>query len=456
VLAAASAGGSISGTIRSFSTFTGANAGQYRVRLSTLPAASAASVAEASLTTYTFTGLSDGVYYLRAYRDVNGNSVEDPLDEPAGTFGGLNNPFPITIINANNVAGADATICDRFQLALPASGGSVSLGGCPALDKGPGFTTNLFAFKVGGGGTNSFGVGTQLNLAMSTATAFESDMFLLGPNGNVIARDNRVGGANITVTLSQPGVYLVEPTSFLPGGSGSFQLNARVEGGFAGVIAGSVTYSGGRTGTVYTQLFNSPDPQTVPILTSTAPSIPASFSFPGIPDGSFYIRSFRDFNGNGVRDGGDPAGQWGVSASSPQAVTVVGGFAGGPYVVPIADPAVGAVRGAALYEGSGSGALRVEIGLPWCPGCGDIQDVVAFATVAPGGVYNLPFIPAATGYVVRAIADFNGNGRQDALEPAISSFPVSVFVNATSTVSLIVRDGGAGASGAAVVAGTAY
>ncbi|MBI5246675.1 MAG: hypothetical protein HY923_05800 [Elusimicrobia bacterium] len=457
VSAAASAGGSISGVIRNFSAYTGASGGTFHVRLSTLPFVSAASVSEASLTTYTFTGLADGVYFLRAYRDLNGNSIEDSLTEPSGTFGGLNQPFPISIINANAVSGADATICDRSPLQPPAVGGSILAGGCPALDKGPGFTTNLFAFKVGGGGANSFGVGTQINLAMSTATAFETDLFLLGPNGSVFGRDNRVGGANLTVTLSQPGVYLVEPTSFKVGGGGAFQLNARLEGGFAGVISGSVTYAGLQPGIVYTQLFNSSSQQSLPILTSTAAGIPASFSFAGLPDGNYFIRSFRDSNGNGVRDGGDPAGQFGVSASSTLPVNVAGGFASGaPFIVPISDPAVGVVRGAALYEGSGSGVLRIEVGLPFCPNCGgEISTVVSFTTVAPGGVYNLPFIPAATNYIVRAIADFNSNGRQDALEPAISSYPVSVYVNATSTVSLIVRDGGAGAFGGAVVLGTA-
>ena len=110
VSAVPSSGGSISGGIRSFSA---AATGQYRVRLSTSPAPSAPSVAEAVVTSYTFTGLADGVYYLRAFRDVNGNSSEDPLTEPAGTFGGLNLPFPIAVVNGNAVSGADATICDR-------------------------------------------------------------------------------------------------------------------------------------------------------------------------------------------------------------------------------------------------------------------------------------------------------------------------------------------------------
>ncbi|MBI2789744.1 MAG: hypothetical protein HYX59_13780 [Elusimicrobia bacterium] len=448
-----SAGGSISGQIRSFSVAAG---GQYRVRLSTMPAPSAPSVAEAALTSYTFTGLADRTYYLRAFRDVNNNGVEDPLTEPAGTFGGLNQPFPIAIINGNAVSGADATICDRSPLQPPAVFGSLTTAGCPALDKGPGFVTSLYALSVGGGVAGSLGAGTQVNLAVSTATTFATDLILLGPAGNIVARDNRVGGANLTTTLTAPGIYLAELTSFQVGAVGSFGINMRLEGGFAGVIAGSVTYTGLRTGKVYTQLFNSPSPASVAIMTSTSnAALPLSFGFPGLPDGQYFLRGFRDSNNNGVRDLGEPSGQYGVSSSSPLPVAVVGGQAfGAPFTVALADPAVGTVRGAALYEGTVAGALRVEAGRPSCPMCSSIGEVIAFTTVAAGGVYTLPFLPSATDYVIRAFVDANGNGRSDALESSISTFPITVFVNATSTISLIVQDGGFGAAGTAIMVGT--
>lgn len=451
--AAPSSGGSVSGQVRAY---TAAAAGQYRVRLSTLPAASASSVAEATVTSYTFVGLADGVYYLRAFRDVNGNGLEDPLTEPAGTFGGLNKPFPIAIVNGNAVSGADATICDRSPLQPPSVAGALALGGCPAPDKGPGFVTQLFALSVGGGAAGSLGVGTVINLAVSTDTAFATDLILLGPDGGVFARDNRVGGANLSAALTVPGVYLAELTSFQVGATGSFRLHMRLEGGFAGVIAGSATYAGAAGGLVYTQLYNSPSPESVPILTSTSSAAPPlSFGFAGLPDGSYFLRAFRDANANGVRDRGEPSGQYGVSASSPTPVVIAGGRASGaPFTVALADPAVGTVRGAVLYEGTVGGALRVEAGIPQCMGCSSIGEVVAFTTVAANGIYTLPFLPSATDYVIRAFVDANGNGRSDALESSISTFPITVFVNATSTVSLVVQDGGFGAQGSAIVAGT--
>ena len=453
VSGSASSGGSISGQIRSFSV---ASAGQYRVRLSTMPGPSSPSVAEAAVTSYTFTGLPDRTYYLRAFRDTNNNGVEDSLTEPAGTFGGLNQPFPIAIINGNAVSGADATICDRSPLYPPSVSGTLAAAGCPALDKGPGFVTSLYALSVGGGAAGSFGVGTQVNLAVSTETFFATDLILLGPDGNIVARDNRVGGANLSTTLNAPGIYLAELTSFQVGVVGSFTLNMRLEGGYAGVIAGSVTYTGARPGLVYTQLYNSPSAQSVPILTSTSnAALPLAYSFPGLPDGSYYVRGFRDSNANGLRDAGDPSGQYGVSSSSPLPVQVLGGQAyGGPFNLTLADPAVGVVRGAALYDGTVAGALRVEAGRPSCPYCSSIGEVVAFTTVTAGSVYTLPFLPSATDYIIRAFVDANGNGRSDALESSISTFPITVFVNATSTISLIVQDGGFGAAGTAIVVGT--
>ncbi len=450
----ASSGGSISGQIRDITPGTG----EYRVRLSTLAASGAVSIAERGVSSFTFTGLADGVYYLRAFRDANFNGVQDALTDPAGTFGGLNLPFPIAIVNGNAVSGADATICPRSALQPPSVSGTLTFNGCPALDKGPGFVTSLYALSVGAGIQGSLGLGTQVNLAVSTATDFATDLILLGPDGRVAARDNRVGGANLTTTLSTAGIYLAELTSFQAGTTGQFQLNIRLEGGFAGNIAGAVNYSGVRTGKVYAQLFNQPSPTANAILTSTATSgfpTPSPFSFAGLPDGAYYLRSFLDTNFNGVRDNGEPQGQFGVSASSAAQVIVAGGLAAGaPFSVTIADPAVGVIRGAVLYNGTASGFLRVEAGRPACSGCSSIAEVVAFSTVAPGGIYNLPFIPSATDYVVRAFLDGNSNGRNDALEPTISSFPINVFVNATSTISLIVADAGGGAEGAAIVVGT--
>lgn len=452
-LAAPSAGGSISGNIL---PFTAAVTGQFRVRLASTPAPAAAALAEVSVPSYTFSGLADGVYFLRAYRDLDSNATENPVTEPGGTYGGLNTPFAVPIVNGNVVTAADVAVCDRTQL-FPgaAAAGSLLAGGCPARDKGPSNVTQLFAIPVGNGGAGSLGLGSVVNLTVSSTSFGDSELIVLGPDGSVVARDNRPGGASLSFTASQAGVYLVEPTSFLPGLLGTFTLQMRLDGGFGGVAAGTITYSGARPGTVYAQLFTLASQEAAPVAQSTS-AAPGAYAFTGLPDGVYYLRAYRDVDANGVRDPGEPAGQFGFSVSSPTPVYVTGGFTSplGGLTIALADPAVGAMKGAVIYDGTHPGSIRVQAGLAQCAGCGDIGSVLASASTGTGNSYFLDFLPSATHYVLKAFVDDNGNGRNDVLEPVVSSQGVTVVAGATTTVSVILQDPGAGAAGTAVLSGT--
>lgn len=451
VTAAPSAGGSVSGVIRNFSPSTG---GQFRVRLSTSPERNANAVADISLTSYTFSGLSDGVYYLRAHRDLTADGVENPAVEPGGTFGGLNTPHPIQIVGGNAVTGADATVCDRLQFPTASSFtiNSLLAVDCPALDKGEGFTTKLYALRVGGGAVGSIGVGTQVRLTMKSTYA--NEIIVLAPNGAIAVRDNRVGGAVATFTASATGVYLVEPTSF-DGGFGSFELGLRLEGGFAGVLSGSATYTGGQSGLIAVQLYNSAAADATAIAVATR-ATPGPYSFPGLPDGTYFLRGYRDSVVNGVRDPGEPSGVFGPSLSSPTPVAVFGGspIPSAPHDVVLVDPATGVVRGAVLYNGSQSGPIRVQFGPPACPQCFDMGAPLATVSTGTQNSYQFALVSPATNYVVRAFVDTNGNGRPDTLETSGSSAPVTVFANAITTVSFILNDAGGGGQGSAVLVGT--
>jgi uncharacterized protein (DUF2141 family) len=450
-LAAPSAGGSISGRILSY---TAAASGPFRVRLTTSPAPGASALAEVSVPTYTFTGLSDGTYFLRGYRDLNSNGSENPTTEPGGTYGGLNTPFAVPVVNGNAVTLADVAVCDRTQLFPgPAVAGSLQAGGCPARDKGPSNVTQLFSLPVGNGAAGSLGLGTQVNISITDAQFGDSELIVLGPDGSVVGRDNRAGGASLSFTASQAGVYLVEPTSFLPGSTGTFSIQLRLDGGFGGVAQGTVAYTGSRGGVVYTQLFAAGSDS--PVAQSTR-ATPGFFSFPGLPDGVYTLRAFRDVNGNLVRDLGEPTGQFGFSASSPTPVVVAGGFtvpAGGLNLT-MSDPAVGAMKGAVIYDGTAPGSIRIQAGLPSCDFCGDIQTLVASASTGAANGYFLDSLPAATYYVLKAFVDNNGNGRNDVLEPVISENAVTVTAGATTTVSVILQDPGSAPQGAAVIRGT--
>ncbi|MDX6769870.1 MAG: carboxypeptidase regulatory-like domain-containing protein [Elusimicrobiota bacterium] len=452
-LAVPSAGGSIAGHILSFSA---ASSGPFRVRLSSSPSPTASALAEVSVPSYTFAGLSDGTYFLRAYRDLDNNGSENAVSEPGGTYGGLNTPFAVPIVNGNAVTLADVAVCDRTQLYPGASvNGTLSAVGCPARDKGPGSFTQLYSIPVGNGAAGSLGLGSQVNLTISSSAFGDIELIVLGPDGSVVARDNRPGGASLSFTASQAGVYLVEPTSFLPGQLGSFTLQMRLDGGFGGAASGTVTYAGARSGTVYAQLFNTTALDQPPVAQSTR-ATPGAYAFTGLPDGTYYLRGYRDANGNLVRDPDEPAGQFGFSASSPTAVVIAGGFTTplGGLTIALADPAVGAMKGAVIYDGTQTGSIRVQAGLPSCSQCGDIGTVLASGSTGTANSYFLGSLPSATNYILRAFVDNNGNGRSDVLEPVVSSQSVTITAGATTTVSVILQDPGSGMAGSAVLAGT--
>lgn len=444
-------GGRINGTIN----YVGSTSdGAFRVRLSSLAAPGAPFLAEHTVSPFSFTGLQDGTYFLRGFRDLNGDNSQDGAVEPSGTYGGISAPFPIQIYNGNVVSSATVTICDRTALnpGSPVTGASLASSDCRALDQGPDYYTDIYTFRVGGGGANSIGVGSTIELRMF-GYAFDTRMFLLGPDGFVLAQDQRPGASYITYTVNQPGLYRVEPTSFFSFTTGSYDLSLSVTGGFSGSISGTISYGGSQSGSVYVQLFNTPDASAFPVRVSSMPA-PGAFAVAGLPDGTYFLRGFRDANGNGIKDPGEAAGQYGVSASSLSAISVIGGVSNvGSIAVTLTDPPVGYVSGQILREGTQAGTIRVEIGARKCEGCSEL-DVVAFATMTAAGPYTLPFISPATNYILKSYVDQNLNFRDDPLEAKASSSPVTVQANSTTTVNLLVRDPGTGSSGNATITGT--
>lgn len=451
-------GGTISGGLKKYDSQT---TGVYRVRLYDSPASSASFRQERSIDNesqgFTFTGLVDGEYFLRVFRDTNTNLSQDP-GEPGGTYGGLAAPFPVRIFNSNKVSGATVTVCDRTPISAGASvAGTLALTDCPALDQGPGFYTDVYRFRVGGGGAGSIAPGANVEIRMNgTGALLDSKLFLLGPDGFPIAQDNRPGGAVISLLLPTTGIYTIEPTSFLPGVIGPYSLSLTVTGGFGGALAGNVGYAGNQTGPgkVFIQLFNSLSsnfPIAVTSQTLTTGSVP--YSFPNLPDGVYYLRAYKDTNGNLSREGGEPNGAYGVSASSPAAIFIFGGQASaGAADIALSDPAVGSVSGQILRQGTQSGTIRVEIGNRRCAGCEDL-DVVAFTTIAAAGSYALSFVPPATTYVLQAFVDINNSGFVDPLEARGSSSPVTVGIGPAASVALLVRDPGTGAAGNSTISG---
>ncbi|MBI3552269.1 MAG: right-handed parallel beta-helix repeat-containing protein [Elusimicrobia bacterium] len=450
-------GATISGVVKDLAS---SSAGPMRVRLSATPDISSF-LAETALSTYSFTGLADGIFYVEAFRDLNGDAKQQD-GEPGGNLGGLGNPYPINIFGGNSVTGTTVTVCDHspvvFGLGAPTvSTFTLSAAGCPALDQGGGFFTNLMSFRVGGGAANSLGTGSKIAIQMQSA--YPNRLILLGPDGSVAATDNRPGGAYVSYTANQAGLYFIEPTSFNQFDVGPATVSLSVNGGFSGVISGAATYSGVQSGKLAIQLFNTTDPTAFPVVQSTF-AAPGAYSVGGLPDGQYFVRAFRDANGNGSQDAGEPNGAFGVGASSLTAVQIQGGVrsVNGSTVAPVnltmTDPAVGTVAGTIVRQGTQSGTIVVSVGFPpSCPTCGQFS-VIAFATIPAAGAYSIPFVPPATTYMVLAFVDVNGNSQNDPLEARGAVSSVTVTANQTTTVGVFVADPGSGASGNSTISGT--
>ncbi|MFA6092089.1 MAG: hypothetical protein WC986_04015 [Elusimicrobiota bacterium] len=434
------AGGTLSGELQYSGT---TSSGAFRVRLSTSGNPGAPFLMERGFTPFSFTGLADGTYYLRGFRDVNADGLQDLASEPSGVFGGVAAPFPVSIIGGNRVSSVTVRICDRNLLSAGVStSAALSSSDCTALDQGPGYYTDLFTFRVGGGEAGSVGVGSEIELRLESA--YSNRLFLLGPGGDVLSQDNRYGGASIRAFVNVPGIYIVEPTSFDAGGTGPYTLRMNLVGGFSGYVSGIVSYGG--AGQITVQLMTSADASAFPVAISTI-AAGGTYHFDHLPDGIYYARAFLDGNLNSVRDSGEPSGVYGIAESSPTAVRVQGGVCSVPSAdFSVVAPAVGAVGGQILREGSAAGTIRVSVSVPKCISCQDFQEV-AFATIPAAGPYLIPFLPPATSYLVRAFLDSNGNGNLDGLEAGVSSSPVTVQINSTTTVHLLLRDVGTGSAG---------
>ena len=88
-----------------------------------------------------------------------------------------------------------------------------------------------------------------------------------------------------------------------------------------GRIAGNLAYAGATsTGTFIVQLFDGPT-SAWPFYQQELGLSPGAFTLQGLMDRTYYLRAFRDVNGNRIRDAQEPQGTFGLSASSPTAAS---------------------------------------------------------------------------------------------------------------------------------------
>ncbi|MDE2293162.1 MAG: hypothetical protein KGL53_13860, partial [Elusimicrobia bacterium] len=286
------AGGTVSGSVSSFTALSGT----LRIRLSTSPRREDPYYAESTLSSFTFTGLPDNVYYLRGFIDTNGDRIQQTDSEPAGTDGGIDAPFPLVISGGNTISGEKVRACDRTGITPGVDKtGTLTSADCPALDRGPGFVTRLYTFRVGGGAQGSIGQGAQVQIGLTDGSG-DPDVILLGPDGQKVAENNNSGYAQVSFNVNQPGLYIIEPTTFnqFTSGSDYYDLRLDVTGGYGGSLSGAVSYSGAKAvsgaSPMHIQLFTGLDANAAPVVDQTYSST-GSFNIGNLRDGTYYVRA---------------------------------------------------------------------------------------------------------------------------------------------------------------------
>jgi len=461
-----SAGGSITGTVYAVDTST---QGLYHVRVSTTPDANVPSLVDIMVSTapatYTVSGLPDGSYYVRGYRDFNNDFKQDRRQEPSGTHGGIARPFDIYMTQGNSLMGIDIKVCNRLPLAVGVSTRvTISTTGCEALDRGPGYYTRVYTMEAGYG-AGKVPTGSQITVYANKTDPLDgindAYLYLVGPTGDVVARDDDSGGnmnSRIQYTLDTPGVYLIEPTSYASGLSGALNVGFDVTGGFSGRISGALSYSGSMTGPSIVQIYETLTANSWPVMTSST-SV-SEFEIIGLRDGNFYLKAFKDVNANGVQDSFEPYGVYGGTTAVQFAVS--GGVTSASLAITLAEPAVGSVSGNLFYNGGRTGNIRIEAARQRGSDQYDLE-VVKFSTVTRGNetvdqAYVLDLLAPATDYTIRAFVDENSNNQKDVMEPFISARSITVTASTQTTgVNLnIVNPGSGGAGNSTLSGGVTY
>ncbi|MCR4295739.1 MAG: PPC domain-containing protein, partial [Elusimicrobia bacterium] len=419
-------GGTISGGVFPYTVTV---SGTYRLRLYNSP--NGAFLAENNQNPFSFSNLSSGTYYLKGFRDLDENGERGAF-EPAGTAGGLHqNPFPIFISGANSPF-VDVTLCDRALLQVgPSVSGSLSSGGCPALDAGPNRRTNPLAFEAGTGEAGSISTGTALAISMTRITSggvlHGSRLIVIGPSGQIIAANDSPDGASVSFTPVEFGVYVVEPTSQweLSNGTYSVTMSAGASGEATEGISGTVSYAGTQGGANVVRFFANSSFSGIPLATFTVSGSGGPFDQRYLPAGDYTVDAYRDTAGVGFNANVQAYGQCngGAPISHPGGtVTAIGG------VCTLLDPQSGtagtsSLSGAILYNGGVTGTVRIGL----YPYGSNVPARVSSAAFSAGTPFAFGAIGSGS-YLLKSFVDANDNFIPDPNEPVVTSTSTGFFL----------------------------
>ncbi|PIR15041.1 MAG: hypothetical protein COV48_16580, partial [Elusimicrobia bacterium CG11_big_fil_rev_8_21_14_0_20_64_6] len=172
----------------------------------------------------------------------------------------------------------------------------------------------------------------------------DSRLVVISPSGQIVADNSSPGGASVSVTPLEFGVYAVEPTSFYEnvGGTYTVTMYAGASGAASDGISGTLSYTGSQTGNITVRFFSNPSCMGVPVATMSV--VQGGTTFSGLvfdkrnlPPGTYYVDAFRDTTGSGIFN--ETYQAYGICNSS-SAVTVSAGVVAIGNCV-LADPTLG-------------------------------------------------------------------------------------------------------------------
>ena len=119
-----------------------------------------------------------------------------------------------------------------------------------------------------------------------------------------------------------------------------------------GSISGVISYAGSQTGDILISVFDDPAPS-APDVSETTILTPGPYTISGLADGTYYVGAFRDPDGSGSPDPGEPIGVYG--ADYWQEVVVSGGGNTSGIDITLEDPPT-IIISEIMYDPDGSDA----------------------------------------------------------------------------------------------------
>ncbi|HOW90470.1 MAG TPA: hypothetical protein PL037_09310, partial [Elusimicrobiales bacterium] len=390
-------------------------------------------------------GLQDGNFYLKAFKDVNNNGVQDSF-EPYGVYGG-------TSAAQFQVSGGVTSASLAITLAEPAVG---SVSGYLTYSEGrsgnirieaarPSATSNDlsvvgFSTVARSGGENvsqAYSIGLLAPATNYTIRAFVDEngnnfKDVMEPFASVASSVTAsTDTAGVNLNIRNPGTGAVGNSSL----SGYISYTPIPGQGYVSTGSVWVGWAGDEN---FDNIFYA---QTISTFTWDAVSSTWAYSRSGVLGGtSYYMAAFLDMNSNGQpdEDSGEPIGFYSVGGQmAPLYVPASSAVVRDVFMV---SPSTGYISGVVHYYGAMTGSAMVQAWNRACDNeggnknCSSRSYFNVVSTSVADYPFTLRFLDPTTSYQMSAVMDLNGNRMTDPGEP--SAFLPSYMVTGTTAAVL--------------------